>query len=49
MVSGDNGQLIVPSGGQNAFDEMGVKKLPKVREPGAEYAKVAGGKEENLR
>ena len=27
-------------GGENAFDEMGVKKLPKVRELQTEYAKL---------
>lgn len=38
--SGDNGQLVFHQAAKNAFDEMGVKKLPKVRELRAEYAKL---------
>ena len=34
---------------KNAFDEMGVKKLPKVKRPASRVCKAAGGKEENLR
>ena len=33
---------------KSAFDEMNVKKLPKVKELQAEYAKLLEEKEENL-
>ena len=44
--------ILLHQAAKNAFDDMGVKKLPKVKELQAEYAKLlqaAGGKEENLR
>ena len=34
-------KILLPSGSRkNAFDEMGVKKLPKVKDLQAEYAKL---------
>ena len=33
-------EILLHQAAKNAFDEMGVKKLPKVRELRAEYAKL---------
>ena len=42
-------EILLHQAAKNAFDEMGVKKLPKVKDLQAGVRKAAGGKEENLR
>ena len=41
-------EILLHQAEKNAFDEMGVKKLPKVKELQAEYAKLLEEKKENL-
>ena len=41
-------EILLHQAAKNAFDDMGVKKLPKVKELQAEYAPAPRGKEKDL-
>ena len=42
-------EILLHQAAKNAFDEMGVKKLPKVKDLQSEYAKLLEEKKKNLR